>query len=478
MRHSRDAEHPGSAFPCGAWERGNRRKHQMTANQPIMPPIHERHRARRLAVSNGAVWAIGNGLACTTLIIYLAGELHAESFGLSIGLILAAPRVAGLLRLAAPTLIERFGGRKRFCLGAFVLSASVLSLLPLLCVPGRLLSPGWSLAALIGLWCVYHLLQYLGTVALYSWLADVAEVRIRGRFLGIRQRWMVGGTAAAAIAVGLFVWAMDKNCPTMPKWMPYAIAAWIGAALMFAAIVPLWLMPSMARRPAENGQNRPPRGVRRAAAAMFAPLADLRFLPLLLFGCWFSLSNGVTQSAQNFFPIRVLGLPMLVIVLLQTAMRLGQWTVSPRLGVLADRFGNRPIMIVSQLFVAGGMLFFAASAATSQPIWLVDGWVFWIAYAGLNICLPNLTLKLAPRESNAAYVAAYQALGGVCYAAGTVGGGALVDRCGSAVLAIGGATAGFFTILFVFGWIIRSLGAAILLLIDEPSAETSARSDE
>lgn len=342
----------------------------MNANQLTMPPIYERRRARRLAV-----WAIGNGLACTMLIIYLAGELHAKLFGLSIGIILAAPRIAGLLRLAAPTLIERLGGRKRFCLGTFFLSAGVLSALPWLCAPGRLPSPGWSLAALIGLRCLYHLLQYLGTVALYSWLADVAEVRIRGRFLGLRQRWMVGGTAAAAIVVGLFIWGMKETHPSLPSWMPYGIAAWIGAAFMFAAIVPLALMPAMTRRPAEDGRNTSPRGARRAVAAMLAPLVNLRFLPLLLFGCWFSLSNGITQSAQNYFPIRILGLPLVTIVLLQMVMRLGQWTVSPRLGALADRIGNRPVMIVCQLLVAGGMLFYAASAAEKQPLWLVGAWV-------------------------------------------------------------------------------------------------------
>ena len=38
-------------------------------------PTISSHRARRLAVWNGAVWAIGNGLASTTLVTYLAYEL-------------------------------------------------------------------------------------------------------------------------------------------------------------------------------------------------------------------------------------------------------------------------------------------------------------------------------------------------------------------------------------------------------------------
>ena len=174
-------------------------------------PVAPRRRARKLAIWNGAVWAIGNGLASTTLVIYLAKELHAERLGLGISLIVAAPQIAGLLRLGTPALIDRLGDRKRFCIAAFLVGALLLLALPWVCAPGRLPSPGWSLLALVLLWCLYHLLQYLGTVALWSWLADVAAAPIRGRFLGRRERWLVAGQAAAAIAAGWFVWQRDAD---------------------------------------------------------------------------------------------------------------------------------------------------------------------------------------------------------------------------------------------------------------------------
>ena len=138
----------------------------MCAASPPGLPIFRRRRTRRLAVWNGVVWAVGNGLASTTLVIYLARELHSERLGLGISLIVAAPHIAGLLRVGAPALIDRLGDRKRFCLTSFLTSALLLLALPWVCAPGRLPSPGWSLAALIVFWCLYHLLQYLGMVAL------------------------------------------------------------------------------------------------------------------------------------------------------------------------------------------------------------------------------------------------------------------------------------------------------------------------
>ena len=192
-----------------------------------------------MAIWNGGIWAVGNGLASTTLVIYLAKQLQAERLGLGISLIVAAPHVAGLLRLGAPAMIRRLGNRKWFCIAAFLLRALFLLALPLTCAPGRLPTPGWSLAALIVLWCMYHLLQYVGMVALWSWLADVAALRIRGRFFGRQQRWMVACEAAAAIAAGLFVYRVSQAYPELPAWIPYGIMAGLGAGFMIASLVDL-----------------------------------------------------------------------------------------------------------------------------------------------------------------------------------------------------------------------------------------------
>ena len=136
------------------------------ADKPLA--VFQRRRARRLAYWNGAVWAVGNGLANTTLVVYLALELGAGRIGLGISLILAARHIVGVLRLGAPAMIGRLADRKHFCLATFLLSALVLLSLPLVAAPGRLPSAGASLAALVAVWCLYHLLQYLGTIALWS----------------------------------------------------------------------------------------------------------------------------------------------------------------------------------------------------------------------------------------------------------------------------------------------------------------------
>ena len=215
----------------------------MTANSPERLTVVQRRRAMRLAYWNGAIWAVGNGLASTTLVVYLAMDLNADRVGLGIGMILAMRHIVGLLRLGAPVLIGRLIDRKRFCLGSYFAATLVLLCLPLAAAPEMLPSPNASLYALVVLWCVYHLLQYFGTIALWSWLADLVPLRIRGRFLGRRNRWTVCGEAGAMISSGLFVWGWRELHPLQPTWIAYVIPAALGGGFMIAALVPLLLMP-------------------------------------------------------------------------------------------------------------------------------------------------------------------------------------------------------------------------------------------
>ena len=376
-------------------------------------PIFQRRRARRLSYLNGGLWATGNGLASSGLLIYMAIDLGTPRVGLGLAMIRAAPQLAGLLRLGAPALIGRLADRKRFCLLGYLASALVLCSLPWLARPGLLPTAGQSLSALVLLWCLYHLLQFLADVALWSWLADLAPVRVRGRFLGRRERWMLCGTIAGMLASGLFSYAWKSLHPfgTSLAWLCYAIPAALGAALMLAAMVPLARIPSLT-----------PHAMRQPVGwltTLCSPLGDRRFLRLLIFGCWFSFFNGAFQAPQDYYPVHVLGISFLLSQCLVALMRCGQWSVSPWAGRQVDRRGNRPVMMLSLALVAAGPLFYFLSTP-QQPWWFVGASVMWIAYAGLNVGLPNLMLKLSPREANASYIATYYAVTGLCMAASTL----------------------------------------------------------
>ncbi len=413
----------------------------------------DRRRALRLAYWNAGLWALGNGLTSSTLVVFLALELGAG--GLAISLMLAAPRLVGILRLATPALLKRAGNRRRFCVGFYTLAALLLAMIAGLAKPGVLSSPRGTLWTLVAVWAGCHLFQYCATIVLWAWLRDLAPLRIRGRFLGRRERFLLLGQVVGMVAAGLFVYQVERSMFDLPRWVGYAVPTVLGAAMMLLAVLPLARMPE-GEEPYDAAQ-----AVWPAVQAVFV---DRRFWRLLLFGIWFSLVNGLTQAAQAIFPRDVLGLSVLWLLVARSAMGLGQSGCGPWAGKAVDWLGSRPVLIVAQTIVATGPLFYW-QASPEQPVWLAGAFVVWIAYAAINVALPALILKLAPDDDATPHLAGYYAVTGVVYAAGTIAGGWLLER-----LLSSGDPIEHYNGLFLAAWLARLASVLLLMRIIEPGA--------
>ena len=435
------------------------------ANRSLALNLATRHSARRLAYWNGLLWALGNGLVSATLVIYLAMDFGVgKRIGLSIGLILASQHFIGVLRIGTPALLDRLGDRRLFCSITFALSGLFLLTLPVIAAPDFLPSPEASLAALVALWGMHHLMQYLGTIAFYSWLADLVPLAIRGRFFGKRERWMVVGQAVAAIAAGLFAEWWNRHHPKPQQWIGYALLAGLGAIFILASAIPIWFMP--------GGEKSRKKAERYSWEKLLEPFQDRGFFGFLLFGFWFSFSNGLTQTLQYTYPKYVLQIVLFLMLASQTAMRLGQIGVCPYLGKAVDRFGNKSIMLICLSITAQGPLFYFFSTPDSWW-WFLGSSVAWIAYAGLNIGIPNLMLKIAPRGENANYLTIYFTCTGLCYGMNTLLGGWLSDHFGKSYWIWHGFSWDFNQTMFFLGWIARCLGIVFLFWVIEPKFSRS-----
>jgi MFS family permease len=394
------------------------------------------------------------------LVIYLANDLGAT--GIAASFILTAPRFAGLLRVAAPALLARLRRRKAICIAMYVSSAGVLAGLPVVAALRSNVTPRQALPVLVAIWCVYHVLEYAGTVMLWSWLGDLTPRRIRGRLLGGRERWLVLGRVAGVAASAILAIVWSRLLPTAPRWQPLGLSAASGALMMAFAVAPLVAMPSAEAAPSAVPRL-PWRSLMRAAT-------DPAYRRLIAFSVCFALASGITLSAQQLYPIRVLQIPYAALfglsaVALNTLMWSGQSLIAPHAGRLADRFGNRPVMAVSLAVASSGLLFFWA--ATPDRTWLIVGaYLAWIAYAGLNVGLDNMKLKLAPADNNAPYLAAYHAVSDLANGAAIILGGLLYDR-----LAEGGSEAlALFAKLFLCGWLVRTATVVLIARLIESTS--------
>lgn len=417
-----------------------------------------RRRALRNGVINGALWYAGNALTTGTLVIYLALDLGAR--GTTLSLILALPALAGVLRLGTPALIARWQSVKCACLVPLLGSYVVLCLLPLLIAA----PPHLALAGLIAILCVHQTLEYVGSVALWTWLGELVPRPIRGRYFSRRQMWQLGVAIPTLLASGLFADTWHEAFPgASSRWAlgAYTIPFGVGCLLLLASLWPLMAMP---------GTQRPVKSPSVPWRTLGRTLADHGFRRLLYFGCWLSLANGAIQAAQNIYPKQVLGLPVLPLEAMRIGMRVGQLGVSSWAGRFCDRFGNRPTLLVSQLLLGAAPLFFLL-ASPQQPWWLAGAWLLWSFYAALNICLPNLALRLSQADDFAPYLAVYFTTTSLCYAGATVAGGVLFDWLAHRPPTyLAGYSLDHYQLLFLGSWLTRTAAVVWLVGIPEPGA--------
>jgi len=156
---------------------------------------------------------------------------------------------------------------------------------------------------------------------------------------------------------------------------------------------------------------------------------------------------------------------------MQTVMRCGQLALSPAIGRFSDRYGSRPAMIVAQAVVAAAPFFFLL-ATPAHPWILAGAWLLWSAYAGLNVCLPSLILKLSPGGHGAKYLAWYWGITSVFYAGSTLLGGVLHDlwREYPGTFRVGPLALDAFQYQFLLSLATRGLGVLLLVRLIEPGA--------
>jgi len=408
------------------------------------------------AYLNAGLWGLGNGLAGTTLLFYLASSYGARGMALS-GL-LAAPALVGVLRLLTPIWLDRVGSRRIFCIRMFALSAILLLGLPILSAPHVLPKAAHSIAALTACWATYHLFEHFAVVALWSWIGDLVPKRIQGRFVGRRLSWMNSGKVLGTMVSALFAtqWRKHVESTGQPEglWIGFALLASVGAVVMLLAVWPLAKMTDPPS-PSEIGSRTP----RTRLRELLIPFADGSFRRLLYYGLWFSFANGIADTTLRVYLISILKIEYSEKRILDSSSRGIQSLVMPWVGRQVDRRGNVPVLVVSQGLVSIAMLFLVI-ATPEAKWWVMGAYACWIAYAGTNVARPNLMLHLSVPEYSTAYSAAWFASTQFAYAVSTLAGGFWFDWMSDhwKPLQLGDWEIDHFAAILLIGFLLRMLG--------------------
>lgn len=421
-------------------------------------PYRSARGALRLSTLDGALASVFGALTGGVFVTGFALRLGANE--LLIGLLAALPLLAAVAQLGGAYLIERIGRRRAVCIGGASWSRLlwlVAFVLPLVAGAEAAWLRAWGPGLLLVIAGISQVLGSLGGVAWLSWMADLVPIGVRGRYFGSRNLICGIATALATVAGG---WCLDRFTATGPPWgfatlMGLAVVAGCGSVVYLRRIPE----PPAARAP-EPG---------RFLDLARQSFADPNFRRFVRFSI---LWNGAVHFAAPFFTVYMLeGLQMSYtqVAFLATLSTVAHLVTIRGWGRLADRYGNRPVLVVT------------ASLATPVPlVWfLVDpvnaAWLTPIvhllggaAWAGYGLAASNLLLRVAPRAHNAVYFSMFGALTGIGSAVGPVLGGLVAVLLRRTPLDLGPVALDGFGVIFACSFLGRASTVFLLRHVTEP----------
>ncbi len=396
-----------------------------TAGRPITPSRLRRAMRLNIAVGvGGAAWhaICGPGMVLTVFV-----RNHLGASDTQLGLLVSLALLAAPFNLLGTLIYGQLRTRKTFWAVAATihrLYAFVLAGVSVYVARGG--AQGLGTKIILGAAAVSWVMTTLCSSGWWSWLADLVPENIRGSFFGRRSSligmvnmlWLLGVTSAldAFKVVSIFY--------------VYAAVFTIAGIVGVADILVHCFIPEPQRHPDE------PRITWREFTE---PLRNRNFLFFAFtVGLW-GFSTGVfgpfiwpyITSADGA------GAPQTWMGITNSIHQLMAIATVPFWGIVMDRLGRKPAVLIGSLWVAmriGYVIIGPANYFFVLPlIALSQG----LLAPGYNTGIQQLMLTLAPPRNRTTYVAWYSATVGIVAAAGPTAGGLLKDTLGEATLQAG-----------------------------------------
>jgi MFS family permease len=384
-----------------------------------------------------------------------------------VGLLASIPLVANLLQPLGAYWSEKTSSRHWYCL--WVYAPSRLLWLPLLVGIG-LMSHQQIVPHTLIIWTlIIALLSYgvgaLGSAAWLSWMAMLVPRRLRGRYFGLRNS---AGNLTSLITVPL-------AGAVIARWPGGAVSGF-GIVLAIAVVSGLISLgfqnlmadinPKLQHKLHEPGESlalevsseEVQASVPTAFWQRWSAKGDFWMFLLYFSGWMFAFSLG--SPFFNLYMLDNLNLDIGKVTLYNSLMAGANLLMLTAWGRLADRFGNRPLLMGAGLVLALIPLLWRFVGSDDLSIWV---WLPLLhlgiggAAAAVDLCSNNLQIGIAPIVNQSTYFGWIAATAGVSGALGTILGGYLAEHW----------TAGGLLGLFVVSSICRVVALFPLVFVHE-----------
>lgn len=402
----------------------------------------------RASTLDGIFATVFSNIAGGVLLSNFLVELHASP--IEIGLSASIPMMANLIQPIGAWLGDRMSSRHNYCLAIYTPSRLIWLLLLggiALFHWGKIAEHQmvvWTLAIVFST----HLLGALGSASWLSWLAALVPRRLRGRYFSIRN-----GAANLTCLISVPLAGVLVSKFGGGSILGYGIVLLFGIVMGLVSLGFQWFMADV--NPQEQQAAAPSEVI-----PLFTVLKDANFVRFLIYFSIWMFAVNLSAPFFNLYLLDDLGLDVSWVTIYSSLSSAANLLMLVFWGKLADRFGNRFLLLTVGILVAMTPFFWLGTGTDSLSVW------FWLpllhilaggTWAAIDLCNNNIQLGIAPQQNQSSYFAIAAAIAGVSGALGTTAGGFLAQF----------ADYGGLPGLFVISTIVRFIALAPLVWVQE-----------
>lgn len=355
----------------------------------------DRERGLRLLVVEAGF--SGGAAALTSGVILTAFALHLGASNVMVGILAAMPFLAQLLQLPAIQLVERWRRRKRIAVLSSLVGRTMLAVMAVL----AFFSGTTALLIFLGAQMLLCGLGAVGGCAWNSWMRNLAPDDRLGDVFARRTVWLTAISLILGLVAALALDWTRTGSPARDMVFAAMFASGCVTGLISARIVAMMPEPLMPHAP----------GPIRLRALLAQPLHDPNFRRLLVFVASWQFAINLATPFFTVFIVRQLHFAVSFVLLLSVASQVANILALRLWGRLSDRFANKSVLAVcAPAYILAIVAMIGASQLGDRgavKLWLIMlHLVMGATIAGVTLVSTNIALKLSPKGSATAYVAA------------------------------------------------------------------------
>ncbi|NJO40417.1 MAG: MFS transporter [Cyanobacteria bacterium CRU_2_1] len=393
---------------------------------PVKIPKNAIRTSLRASTIDGVFATIFSNITAGVLLTNFLIDLGATPT--EIGVLASVPMLANLVQPIGAHLSEKTTSRHLFCGWIYGVSRSMWLILAvvLFLLDRNPVNQHTLVIITLSVASFSGVLGAFGSAPWLSWMAALVPSRLRGRYFGFRN-------SAANLT----------NLISIPL-MGWAISHWLGGAIQgYGLMLILGIAAGLISLTCQNfitdinpQEQRSSLSLTPHPSSPHPPIPSSslwqhsNFLMFLLYFTLWMFAVNLSAPFFNLYLLDDLKLDISLVTLYNSLSPAANLLMLVLWGKLADRFGNRAILLSVGVGVAITPMLWLITGMNPVSVWL---WLPLLhllgggTWAAIDLCSTNLQIGIVPTQKQSTYFGIVAATGGVSSAVGTLAGGFLVQ---------------------------------------------------